>query len=228
MRRRHPPLPFGSLPGVWLFSDERLSVPVERLAAHLPPGSGIVLRHDSLATGARWRLARRLMRIARARKLVILLAAPPATARRWGMDGVHLRQPRKDHPASVGKNLMRGARQARRLGLRLSMPVHDGGEARRARCADAAFVSPLHATRSHPGAPGLGRRVWLRLARLAGRARSVALGGMTAQRARALRRAAAGSRIAPGWAAIDAWERKAKDAAARRDKHRQKRNAVPT
>lgn len=222
MTRRHP-LPCsrsraGSpLPGVWLFSDERLGASVERLAAHLPPGSGIVLRHDSLAPGARWRLARRLMRIARARGLVVLLAAPPAIARRWGMGGVHLRQP-----------LARCAAQALRLGLRLSMPVHDGGEARRVRRAraDVAFVSPLHPTRSHPGAPGLGRKAWLRLARLAG-GQAVALGGMTPPRARALRRAATGSRIVPGWAAIDAWDRKENDATKRRGK-RQKRNAVPT
>ena len=212
---RHPLSRSGPpLPGAWLFSDARLGVPVERLAAFLPPGSGIVLRHDGLSPGARWRLARRLMRIARARRLVVLLAAPPALARRWGADGVHLRQP-----------LARGAAQARRLGLRLSMPVHDGGEARRARSAgaDIVFVSPLHATRSHPGAPGLGRKAWLRLARLAG-ARAVALGGMTPPRARALRRAATGSRIEPGWAAIDAWDEMA---ASRRDK-RQKRKAVPT
>lgn len=215
MTRRHP-LPHGMppLPGVWLFSDERLGVPVERLAAYLPPGSGIVLRHDRLAPGARWRLARRLMRIARARGFVLLAAVTPAVARRWGVDGVHLRQ-------SPGN----GAARARRLGLLLSMPVHDRGEARRA-CrarADIAFVSPLHATRSHPGAPGLGRKAWLRLARLAG-TQPAALGGMTPARARALRRAAAGSRIEPGWAAIDAWE----EAAATRRGKRQKRNAVPT
>jgi thiamine-phosphate pyrophosphorylase len=191
MTRRHPLPP---LPGVWLFSDERSSAGVLRLAARLPPGSGIVLRHDSLPVGARWRLARRLMRIARARRLTVLIAAPPATAHRWGLDGVHLRQP-----------LAHRAAEARRIGVRLSMPVHDAVEARRARRAGAevAFVSPLHATRSHPGAPGLGRKAWLRLARLAG-ARPIALGGMTVKRARALRLASGG--IASGWAAIDAWD----------------------
>ena len=224
---RHPLSRSGPpLPGAWLFSDARLGVPVERLAAFLPPGSGIVLRHDGLSPGARWRLARRLMRIARARRLVVLLAAPPALARRWGVDGVHLRRTGPcDKLRANGASFVNRARQACKLGLRLSMPVHDGGEARRARSAgaDIVFVSPLHATRSHPGAPGLGRKAWLRLARLAG-ARAVALGGMTPPRARALRRAATGSRIEPGWAAIDAWDEMA---ASRRDK-RQKRKAVPT
>jgi thiamine-phosphate pyrophosphorylase len=198
------------LPNVWLFSDERLSAGMAELAALLPPGSGIVLRHDSLAPGARWRLLRRLMRTARARGLIVLLAGAPDTARRWGADGVHLRQ-RSVHRAA----------QAHQLGLLVTLPVHDRHEARRARRAkaDGVFISPLHPTRSHPGAPALGRAAWLRLARLSG-AKAVALGGMTPARARALSRA---SRISPGWAAIDAWEEKAT-----KRRMRQKRKAVPT
>lgn len=204
MVRRHP------LPQQWLFSDERLTASVAALAALLPPGSGVVLRHDSLANGARWRLLRRLMRIARGRGLVVLLAGTPDAARRWGADGVHLRQ----------HNAIRAA-QAHRLGLLVTLPVHDGREARRARRAgaDAVFISPLHPTRSHPGASALGRAVWLRLARLSG-VQAIALGGMTAARARALNRA---SGFKPGWAAIDTWEEKA-----RKRRKRQKRNAVPT
>ena len=204
MRPRHP------LPKLWLFSDERTEVGLSDLAALLPPGSGIVFRHDGLAPGQRWRLFRRLMRGARARGLAVLLAGPPALARRWGAGGVHLRQ-RDAHLA----------RRARRLGLPITMPVHDAREARRARRAgaDAVFISPLHPTRSHPGAPALGRAGWLRLARLA-KAQPVALGGMTDMRARQLRRA---SGIMPGWAAIDAWEERAAKRRAR-----QKRKAVPT
>lgn len=194
MVRRHPFPP--KLPGMWLFSDERSAFAIAALAAVLPPGAGVVLRHDGLATGARWRLLRRLMRIARTRGLTILLAGSPATARRWGADGVHLRQ----HHA-------RRAAQAHRLGLLLTMPVHDAREARRVRrtAADGVFISPLHPTRSHPGTPALGRAAWLRLARLSG-GTAIALGGMTPARARALRRA---SGINPGWAAIDAWDEKA-------------------
>jgi thiamine-phosphate pyrophosphorylase len=184
------------LPGVWLFSDERSAAGVVELAAVLPPGAGVVLRHDSLAPGARWRLLRRLMRLARTRRLTVLLAGPPDLARRWGAGGVHLRQPDAHRAA-----------QAHRLGLSVTMPVHDAREARRAHRAgaDAMFISPLHPTRSHPGAPALGRAAWLRLAQLSG-AQAIALGGMTPTRARALKLA---SKIDPGWAAIDAWEEKA-------------------
>ena len=90
LQPRHP-LP-RKLPKVWLFSDVRTRADVITLAALLPPGSGVVLRHDSLTPGARWRLLRRLMRVASARGLTVLLAGMPATAARWGADGVHLRQ----------------------------------------------------------------------------------------------------------------------------------------
>lgn len=208
MVRRHPLPP--RLPHRWLFSDERLTIGMARLAALLPPGSGIVLRHDRLAQGARWRLLRRLMHIARARGLTVLLSGRPDIARRWGADGVHLRQ----HDAGR-------AAQARRLGLRVTIPVHGTREARRARRAgpDGVFISPLHTTRSHAGAPALGLAAWLRLSRLSG-AQAVALGGMTAARARALSRAHGKQ---SGWAAIDAWEEKATKRRAR-----QKRKAVPT
>ncbi len=195
MPRRHPLPSRTLLPQIWLFTDARLGDALFAAVAALPPGSGIVLRHDELAPGKRWRLARRLARTGH----LLLLAGPPALARRWGAAGVHLRQPHA-----------RQAAQAHRLGLIVSMPVHGAREARAARRAraDLAFVSPLHPTRSHPGAPALGQNAWLRLARLAG-AQPVALGGMTAQRARALGRASGASGLAPGWAAIDAWMGKA-------------------
>ncbi|MBB6426245.1 thiamine phosphate synthase [Sphingopyxis sp. JAI128] len=208
MRVRHPSS--FDFPLQWLFSDERAKTGLLALAALLPPGSGIVLRHDRLARGARWRLLRRLMRTARARRLVVLLAGLPAEARRGGAHGVHLRH---QHAAR--------AKQARRLGLFVAMPVHSARETRRAHRAgaDAVFVSPLHPTRSHPGAPVLGHAAWLRLARRWGTA-AVALGGMTSKRARVLSHAR-GCRT--GWAGIDIWEERAAKRRAR-----QKRKAVPT
>src|SRR3546814_10845938 len=117
MRPRHPPLP--KLPKQWLFSDERAQAGLAELAALLPPGSGVILRHDGLASGPRRRLLRRLVRTARTRGLIVLLAGMPDTAWRWGADGVYLRQ------RDVGR-----APQARRLGLLIMMPVPDAREAR--------------------------------------------------------------------------------------------------
>lgn len=183
------------------------------IAARLPPGGAIVVRHDALAPGARWRLVRRLVRMARARKLSVWLAGTPALARRWGADGVYLRQ----------RDAAQAAR-AQRVSLALAMPVHDRREARAARRAGAGlvFISPLFPTRSHPGAPALGLPRWLRLARV-GCAKPIALGGLNAKRARQLRRVAKAQGIDPGWAAIDGWQEKAVKRRAR-----QKRNAVPT
>ena len=74
--------------------------------------------------------------------------------------------------------------------------AHDLREIGRAnRCgAQAVLISPVFPTRSHPGAPTLGR---IRLLLLARRARMpvIALGGMTARRFRGLG--------IHGWAAID-------------------------
>lgn len=183
------------------------------IAAHLPVGSGVVLRDDSLPCASRWRLLRQLARIAVSRRLILLIAAPPATARRWGADGVYLRHP-----------MAHLAAQAKTLGQIVGMPVHDKHEARTARRSGAAFafISPIHPTRSHPGAPTLSSAQLVRLARTAA-AHPIALGGMNGPRARHLHRQLAASNITPGWAAIDDWGNKA-DARLRR----QKRNCVPT
>jgi len=87
------------------------------------------------------------------------------------------------------------------------MAVHDGAEAQRARRLGAVImlISPVFPTRSHPGAPVLGRAGFAKLAAVtrgspAAAPRAIALGGMDAQRYRRLR-----LHGAQGWAAIDAW-----------------------
>ena len=62
------------------------------------------------------------------------------------------------------------------------------------RRADAVLLSPVFATRSHPGAPSLGPLRFLLMAQKAALP-VIALGGMTAQRAARLR--------VHRWAAID-------------------------
>ena len=83
------------------------------------------------------------------------------------------------------------------------MPVHSLDEAEQARIEGAAlvFVSPIHETRSHPGAKPIGRDLAKRIIRAAG-CPAIALGGMNAQNF-----ARAEKDGFYGWAAIDAWIR---------------------
>ena len=170
MHRRHP------VPRLWLMTDERMGEALWRAVRRLPCGGGIVFRHHATPLPKRRRLFARLLRVARARRLVLVRAG---TVPMRGEMGVH---------------------KARGKGL-VTWPVHDGREAREARraMADAAFVSPVFATRSHPGARTLGA---LQAAQLAARLpmARIALGGMDARRFRCLR-------SFDGWAAIDAWLR---------------------
>lgn len=179
MRRRHH-----SLPTEWLLTDERQGEQLWTALARLPRGSGVVVRHYSLAPDARLALVQRVRRIARRRGLVVVVAARARTAARWRVDGVY---------------------QARREGRPLLMlaTAHNRRElvaAARAR-ADAVLVSPAFPTRSHPGATALGPVRFGLLARTT-RLPVIALGGMTSRRARQLRALGA-----QGWAAIDGWIR---------------------
>ncbi len=169
------------LPRIWLMTDERLPDLLAAVAA-LPPRSGIIFRHYSLDPTARRALFNRVASKARAGRHLVLLAGPPALAWQWGADGAH------DRSARVSR------------GIR-TVAVHSLREritARRAR-ADLIFVSPVFATRSHPGARALGITG---AARVAGAdwKRTILLGGMSAARFRRL-----GPSTSYGWAAIDAF-----------------------
>ncbi len=80
-----------------------------------------------------------------------------------------------------------------------SKAVHSIEEAEAAARVGASlvFVSPVFATRSHPGAPALGPEHAERIAEAAG-APAIALGGMDARRFAELEGFY-------GWAGIDAW-----------------------
>ncbi|MEH3107387.1 MAG: thiamine phosphate synthase [Sphingomonas fennica] len=166
-------------------TDERQGEGLWRALAALPCGSGVVFRHHATPPVERRALFDQVRRIARARRLVLVLAGPPRLARGWRADGAHGRSP---HRAS---------------GLIRTMPAHDPIELRAARRAgaDLAFVSPVFATRSHPGAPALGRvRLGLLLRAVRRHPPAAALGGMTARRARSLRAISV-----TRWAGIDAF-----------------------
>jgi thiamine-phosphate pyrophosphorylase len=167
--------------------DARLGPSLLRAVAAMPPRSGIVLRPYALPSEGKAEMIRAIRRIARARHHLLIHAGRI----RSGFDGSHI------SGKVTGAELLK----ARRGGSFLSMPVHDAKQAARARRfrAQAIFVSPVHATRSHPDAPSLGRAGFARLAAAAGRP-AIALGGMTPSTFRWLRHQGA-----HGWAAIDHW-----------------------
>ncbi len=169
MGRNHP------VPRVLLLSDARNDAGLARAIARLPRGSGFVFRHYHLAPAARTARFDALARLCRARGVAVLASRPQ---RGWRIDGVY------GAPA-----------QRARRGLRLATAhsLREIGQATRDR-AHAVLLSPVHPTRSHPGAATLGAVRFLLLARRAPLP-VIALGGMT--RARALRLGRA------RWAAID-------------------------
>lgn len=190
MAQRHRPLsrnaPLArsrSLPRCWLLTDERQGAALWPALARMPRGAGIVIRHYRLDPAARRALITRIRAIARRRGLVVVLAGPAREAVRHRLDGVY-QHPRHGHPRLIEL-----------------ATAHDRAElvAAARRGADQVLLSPVFATRSHPGARVLGP---VRFGLLAQRARLpvIALGGMTSDRAKRL--AALG---AQGWAGIDGW-----------------------
>jgi thiamine-phosphate pyrophosphorylase len=170
MPPRHP------VPTRWLMTDERVGDALWEALERLPRGAGVVFRHHATPPAARRRLFARVRRVARRRGLVLVRAGGMPMR---GEQGVHGRR---------GRGLV-------------TWPTHDRREAVAAVRGGArvVFVSPLFATRSHPGARVPGPL------RAAGVARdlpvvAIALGGMDAYRFRRVR--ALGF---AGYAAIDAW-----------------------
>lgn len=162
-------------------TDERMGERLWDAIGRVPSGSGgIVFRHYSLRPQDRLELGKRIAEAARARKLVLAVAADPRLAERLGAQLVH-------NPLVLSE-------------LPISRSVHDEPEARAAAEEGAAvvFVSPVYPTRSHPDALALGPERAARLAKLAG-CPAIALGGMTFGRFWEL-----GDDF-HGWAGIDAW-----------------------
>jgi thiamine-phosphate pyrophosphorylase len=180
MRRRQPGK--SALPRLWLISDARNDVQLERAIAHLPLGSGLLFRHYHLAPEARRARFDRLARLMRRRGGVIVLAGDIAAAKAWRADGCY-------GPPGGGSC----------LGMIRLLTVHDMRElahANAARSTAQALISPVFATRTHPGGTHLGIPRFASLARLS-RLPVIALGGMTPKRARQI------AAITNRWAAID-------------------------
>lgn len=169
------------LPDVWLVSDERNDANLEAALARLPAGSGFVYRHYHLEGDTRRRRFDALLAVARKGGHVMLLAGDADLALEWGADGIY------GPPGKLGK----------RPGLLRLATAHDAREIYLANRndADALFLSPVFATRSHPDGRCLGVSIFRELAARS-RIPVIALGGMTAERAAEM--------DWPRWAAIDA------------------------
>lgn len=175
MPRRYP-----TLPTIWLVTDARNDPVLETILARLPRGSGLIYRHYHLQPRDRRARFDRLAALARRRGHRIVLSGPARQARAWRADGAYgSAEVLAPGPATlrlITAHSLREIAMARRAG------------------ADAIVLSPVFATRSHPGARVLGTLRFRLLATRAG-APVIALGGMCP---------AAAQRIgSPPWAAID-------------------------
>ncbi|EME70495.1 thiamine monophosphate synthase [Paramagnetospirillum caucaseum] len=179
-------------PRLLLVTDDiRLPDPLAAMA-RLPPGAGVILRH--YAGERRAGLARDVARLARRRRLVLVVAGDWRLAARLGADGLHLPEGLARHGLLAGA--LGWVRRRRRL---LLVACHGMAALARARIldADAALLSPVFPTRSHPGAATIGPLrfgLWVRRAGLP----VIALGGMSRRRLRRLPRGAAAGMAAIG------------------------------
>ncbi len=134
------------LPALILMTDEaRLADPLPAARA-LPTGSAIILRHYGVPERAV--LARGLAAIARRRGLVLLVGEDPALARRVGASGVHLPERAIRRAAAV--------RWQRDWLITAAVHSHAALVSAAACGADAALLSPVFATSSHPNVRALG------------------------------------------------------------------------
>lgn len=156
----HPRYP-SELPRLWLMTDERMGDALCPAIARLPRGSGVIFRHYSLTDAERRALLAKVERVARRRRLLLVVAG------------------RMSHHAHPVHGRVRGA---------LTAPVHSAPEiiAAQRHGARLLFISPVFATQSHPDARALGR-VRLGLMMMHAKRPVIALGGMNPRRARSLR-----------------------------------------
>ena len=125
-----------ALPALVLFTDdERLADPLAAARA-LPRGSMVVVRSRDAVR--RMALARAMIALARSRFLIVLVAGEFEP----GADGVHLPEARLGEAAHW---------RARRRSMLITGSVHSLTALGRATLLDAAFLSPVFPTASHPG-----------------------------------------------------------------------------
>lgn len=177
MRQRQTPR--SALPLRWLLTDARNDALLDAALAALPPNSALVLRHYHLRPADRMARMGALARKAQALGHLAILSGTAGEARALGAEGIY--GAAALHPAP---------------GLLRLATAHNTAEiaAANAAQADGVFVSPVFATRSHPGAPVLGPAGFHAVAAEATMP-VIALGGMSETRAAELGW--------PRWGAID-------------------------
>ncbi len=190
MKRRQP-LPQSALPTLWLMTDDGRDNDPDHAAlfaamVDLPAGSGVIFRHYGLDATARRVLARRVVKLARQKGLIILWSGRAQDAVAIGAHGVHAGRAATLPRKTQFPHLIRSA------------PVHNLREMRRAERAgaDMLLLSPILTTRSHPSAPHLGVARATRMMRAA-HLPVIALGGITQRQAPSLMRLGFA-----GWAGI--------------------------
>ena len=177
------------LPALILMTDQdRLPDPVAAARA-LPRGSAVILRHTDAKTRAA--IARRLVMVARERKLMLLIAGDARLATAIGASGLHLPEARAREAAHWR------ALRPEWIITAAAHSAHALAIAERAG-ADAVLLAPVFPTASHPGRESLGALKVRAMAQRAGLP-VYALGGINAQTIARLK----GSRLA-GIAAIEA------------------------
>lgn len=175
-----------TLPALLFFTDPERTPDIEAAARRLPAGSAIVLRTFGAADSED--LARRLVRIARRRRLRLLIGADAALAAKVGAHGVHLPERLAHRAGPLRRAQPRWIVTAAAHSLR----------AARATGAHAAVVSAIFPSRSPSAGPPIGAIRLAHIARGAGRP-VYALGGVNSGTARRL----LGVRLA-GLAAVEA------------------------
>lgn len=166
-------------------TDERLGDTLWMAIDRLPRGSGIIVRDYARTFAARAALFGRIRRRAVAGGHIVIRAGPQRLGR--GEAGVH-------------------GRDAKRAPGLKSWPAHNRREVVAGIRAGAAviFISPVFATRSHPGGRALGPMRAAAMIRPMPRASRrpvfIALGGMNAARFKRL-----GNLGFAGWGAINGW-----------------------
>ncbi len=139
----------GLYPGLILMTDEeRLADPVA-VVANLPRGSAVILRHYGAPD--REELATRLVAASKRRGVRVLIAADAGLAAKIGADGLHL----PEAMAARGPGVWR---KWRKPGWLVTAAAHSPAALHRAKAAgaDAALLSPVFPSESHPGGAALG------------------------------------------------------------------------